>query len=121
MMRELKLKKCLECNTLVKVMNNGEKLICCNREMIEVKANSTDAAFEKHVPTYEINNNKLEVSVNHVMENDHYIEWISFVTDNKEEFVYLQPGVDAKAEFKYNKGILYAYCNKHGLWEQEIK
>ena len=120
-MRELKLKKCLECNTLVKVMKNGDKLICCGKEMVDVKSNSTDAAFEKHIPTYEVVGDTLEVSVNHVMESEHYIEWIAFVTDNREEFVYLQPGIDAKATFKYNKGILYAYCNKHGLWMQEVK
>ena len=120
MMRELKLKKCLECNTLVKVMNNGEKLICCNREMIDVKANSTDAAFEKHVPTYEINGDKLEVSVNHVMESDHFIEWICFINDEREEYVYLNPNSCATATFDYSKGTLYSYCNKHGLWEKEI-
>ena len=124
-MRKLKLKKCLECGSLIHILKDCNcadcEIKCCSKELKEVKSNSTDAAFEKHVPTYEIRDGMIEVSVNHVMEDDHYIEWICFVTEDKEEFVYLKPEMQAIAQFKENKGTLYAYCNKHGLWENEIK
>ena len=123
-MNKLMLKKCNSCGAMVKVIENCNckcGFECCGEKMVDVLPNSVDAAFEKHVPTYERKDNKLEVRVNHVMEEDHYIEWIALVTDNKEEYVYLKPNEDAVVVFDdVNSGTLYSYCNKHGLWEKEI-
>ena len=125
-MKELILKKCLKCGALVEIIqdctceNCGIK--CCGQEMIKILPNSVDAAFEKHVPTYEVKGENVVVTVNHVMQDDHYIEWIAYVTDAKEGKVFLNPNQDAQALFKYEKGAkLYSYCNKHGLWSSEIK
>ena len=124
-MRKLVLKKCKNCGALVKAIKDCKcdecGIKCCDEEMIEIKSNSVDAAFEKHVPTYEIKNDTLIVTVNHVMDEDHYIEWIAFVSDEKEEYVYFNPGDECMATFKYAKGKLYSYCNKHSLWESEVK
>lgn len=123
-MRELILRKCESCGAVVKVIKDCHckcGFMCCGDQMEIVSANSVDAAFEKHVPTYEVVGDKLVVTVNHVMDSDHFIEWICLESDNKEETIYLKPGMDAKVEFSYQKGKLYAYCNKHGLWENEIK
>ncbi len=124
-MRELVIKKCFDCGALIRVINDCKcdcRIKCCESEMKEIKANSTDAAVEKHVPTYELEDNKLIVKVNHVMDEDHFIEWICLLTDNREEYVYFKPGECAKAIFNnVDSGILYSYCNKHGLWKQDIK
>lgn len=123
-MRNLVLKKCLKCGAIVKVIedcnceNCGIK--CCGEAMENVRPNSVDAAFEKHVPIYEFDGENIVVTVNHVMDPEHYIEWIAFVNDDKEEFVYLKPGVEAKVTFENVKGNIYSYCNKHGLWVKEI-
>lgn len=123
-MNKLMLKKCNSCGAMVKVIENCNckcGFECCGEKMVDVLPNSVDAAFEKHVPTYERKDNKLEVRVNHVMEEDHYIEWIALVTDNKEEYVYLKPNEDAVVVFDdVSSGTLYSYCNKHGLWKKEI-
>ena len=126
MKKELILKKCKSCGALVKVLkdcNCGDCGIrCCGEEMGVLKANSVDASFEKHVPTYEIVNNEIIVKVNHVMEEDHYIEWISLIGDNVEITVSLNPGQEAVAKFPYvENATIYSYCNKHGLWSSEIK
>lgn len=124
-MERLILKKCYHCNAMVKIIDDCNcscGIACCGEEMKEVLANSTDAAFEKHVPTYEIKDNKVYVVVNHVMEEDHYIEWISAVSKNEEQTIYLKPGMEAKATFKYDHGMtIYSYCNKHSLWKVEIE
>ncbi len=122
-MKELILKKCNSCGALVKVINDCNckfGIMCCDAEMVSIKANSVDASFEKHVPQFNVVDDKLIVTVNHVMDEDHFIEWIMFVTLDKEETVYLKPNTNATAEFPYHKGILYAYCNKHGLWSKEV-
>ena len=125
-MRELTLKKCMSCDALVKVIKdctcNNCGIKCCEKEMAVIKSNSVDAAFEKHVPNYERKDNKIIVSVNHVMEEDHFIEWICLVTDDKEEYKYFNPGDTPTCEFdNVKEGILYSYCNKHSLWETNIE
>lgn len=125
MEKELIIKTCTKCGATIKVLKDCTcsdcDISCCNEKMVTLKPNSTDAAFEKHVPTYEIKDGNLIVSVNHVMDPDHYIEWIALINDDNEDFFYLNPGDNAKVTFKNKaKGTLYAYCNKHGLWEKEI-
>ena len=124
-MKKLILKKCKKCGALVKVIIDcnceGCGIKCCEEEMIELKSNEVDAAFEKHIPTYEIDGDNLIVSVNHVMDDDHFIEWICFVTEYGEEYKYFKPEEECKVIFKYNKGTLYSYCNKHLLWMSEVK
>lgn len=95
---------------------------CCGEEMTVIKSNSVDAAVEKHKPTYEIKNDKIHVSVNHVMTEEHYIEWIRMVSNNKEYTFYFKPGDNPIAEFDYIKGSkLYSYCNLHSLWETDVQ
>ncbi len=121
-MEELNLKKCDICGNLVKVINDGQgELFCCGQKLRKVIANSVDASLEKHVPSYKVNGQNIEVEVNHVMEDDHYIMWILFKTNKQEQIIYFKPGDIAKATFPYQKGILYAYCNKHSLWSCEVK
>ena len=124
-MKELILKKCLKCGAIVKIVKecicDDCGIICCKEPMKEIKANSVDAAIEKHKPTYTVSNDKLVVTVNHVMEDDHYIEWICLLTDNKEEYVYFKPGDEPTANFEnVAKGKIYSYCNKHSLWVTDI-
>lgn len=110
-------KKCLKCNEVIYVVNGNSNITCCNTEMKELIPNSIDAAFEKHVPNIEVVNNKIKVTVNHVMDIDHYIEWIALENDNEIIIKKLKPGIDAIVEFNYvDNHKIYSYCNKHGLW-----
>ena len=124
-MRELVIRKCNHCKAIVKVIEDCDctcGIVCCNEEMKLLKANQTDGAVEKHIPTYNIENDEIIVEVNHVMEEDHYIEWIAAVTDQEEYIKYLKPGMKAKAKFKYHPGMtLYSYCNKHLLWKKDVE
>ena len=119
---EFVLKKCNKCGSVV--MNLDEEssdIQCCGEKMEVVVSNSTDAVFEKHVPTYKIEGEKIIAKVNHVMEEEHYIEWIVYVTEKGHEIRYFEPYMIAETEFDYVQGSkLYAYCNKHGLWESEV-
>ena len=125
-MGKLVIKKCLKCGALVKVFRDctcedcGIK--CCGENMKLLVPNSFDAAVEKHVPTYEVKDGEVFVTVNHVMEEDHYIEWISMCLGDEEYITYLEPGKPAVACYKYVPGsVIYAYCNKHQLWKKEVE
>lgn len=126
MKNELIIKKCVKCGALIKIIEDCKcedcEIMCCGEEMEELKPNTTDAAVEKHVPTYQKVEDEIYVKVNHVMEKEHYIEWIAMVTDNNENMIKLYPEQNAECRFKYIPGAkLYAYCNKHGLWSTDIK
>ena len=123
MSRNFIVKKCKKCGEVIKIF--GEKdldLECCGEKMFTLISNSVDAAIEKHVPTYEVQGDKVLVKVNHVMEDEHYIDWVVMVSDEKECIKYFKPGEIAETHFKYIPGsVLYAYCNKHGLWKKEVE
>lgn len=119
------IKKCLKCGSLVEVIedckcsNCGIK--CCNSKMVEIKPNTVEASIEKHKPQFKVVDNNIEVIVNHVMEEKHYIEWIALETDELICKKFLKPNQTAKVTFPYIKNSkIYAYCNLHGLWETEI-
>ena len=124
-MKELVIKKCFKCGSIVQVLEDCNcpcGIQCCGEEMKTLSPNSVDAAVEKHLPTYEVKDGKIFVTVNHVMEEEHYIEWIAFAFENKTVFKYLKPGKEAVAHCKYKPGMkVYSYCNKHGLWKKDVE
>ena len=126
MKNELLIKRCEKCGAMVKVLEDctcdNYGIRCCGENMEVVIANSTDANPEKHIPTYEIIDDEIVVTVNHGMEKEHFIEWISLVKENIEVTVKLYPEQEVIARFPYMRGAtIYAYCNKHGLWCAEVE
>lgn len=124
----MKIKKCLECGAIIKVLEDCTcdncGITCCGKEMFEFRNNESDGAVEKHMPEYEIKDNMIYVKVPHVMEEDHYIEWISVVyPDGKKEITtYFKPGDNPVAYAKYVSGSkIYSYCNKHGIWMLDVE
>lgn len=121
MKKEIILKRCPICGALVRVMKDGP-MMCCGKVMESVVCNSKDYAEEKHMPTYKRKENELIITVPHVMNEDHYIEWIGLVNENEEIIKKLVPGEEAIVTFPYIEGsMIYSYCNQHGLWKVEIE
>ena len=106
------------------VNNSGVPIICCGEIMKEIIPSSTDASVEKHVPVYEVIDNKVIVtvgSVEHPMSDEHYIEWVSLQTKQGNQRKLLHPTQEPKVCFSICEGdeveAVYAYCNLHGLWK----
>lgn len=124
-MKEFKVFKCKVCgNVIVKMLDMGPAVSCCGQEMQELKAGTTDAALEKHVPEVTRKGNTLEVqvgSVIHPMTEEHWITFIAAVQGEKLQVVYLNPEDEPKACFQVEDGPVevYEYCNLHGLWKAE--
>ena len=116
---------CPICGNVIGLIDgNMDHVTCCGKNMELMKANTTDASKEKHVPIYERGEDEIAVKVGaieHPMEKDHYIMWIAQVSDNKTTRVRLYPEQGTEVRFKYiPKSSVYAYCNKHGLWKTNI-
>lgn len=118
--------RCELCGNIVAVVKSGGgQLVCCGQPMKKLEANVTDASQEKHVPVVVKEDGKLKVAVGsaaHPMTEEHFIQWIAVVSDDKVQLTYLKPGQEPKAEFADvpEKATVYEYCNLHGLWKTTI-
>ena len=126
MKEKVKYYQCSICKNIIELVNgDAEHITCCGKVMDEMEANTTDAAVEKHIPVYEKVEDEIVVRVGeieHPMEKKHYIMWIAQVKENRVTRVELYPEQSTETRFPYVKGaIIYAYCNKHGLWKTIIK
>lgn len=114
-----------DCKHLIETLYGETQTLTCDGEpMKEVIANTVDAAKEKHVPevTREGNHIKVQVgSVEHPMEEKHYITFIMVKQGNRTQRVDLKPGDKPVAEFDLEDGpaTVYEYCNLHGLWSAD--
>ena len=87
----------------------------------ELKANTVDAAFEKHVPVIEHTGDSVTVyvgSIAHPMMEEHYIQFIVLETVSGYQIKHLKPGEKPEAHFAVTEPVIaaYEYCNLHGLW-----
>ena len=117
---------CEHCgNIIAMVKNTGVPVMCCGQKMTELVPGTTDAAVEKHVPSYVVEGNKVIVTVGeveHPMAEEHYIEWVSIQTKQGNQRKALKPGEAPKICFSICEGdeveAVYAYRNLHGLWKK---
>ena len=126
MTKRLELYHCAICGNLVEVFNGGiGELYCCGAPMDLLQPKTTDEMAEKHVPVIEKQDDgslKIKVgSVEHPMEDSHYIMMIEMVSDDKScaHVKFLHPHEHPQAIFENkNDKEFYAreYCNVHGLW-----
>ncbi len=116
---------CEICGHVVSVAYPGAPTLhCCGEPMKLLKANTTDASKEKHVPVIEGKGTSTLIKVGsapHPMTAEHHIAFIEIVLKNgKRGRAKLDPSGAPEAEFPVKaEGIetVYEYCNLHGLWK----
>ena len=122
---EQKFYQCSHCgNIIAKVKDSGVPVVCCGETMTEIVPGTVDASLEKHVPVYTVDGNIVHVTVGaveHPMQPEHYIEWISLRTKQGSQHKALCPDDKPELCFTLCEGdeveAVYAYCNLHGLWK----
>ena len=123
MAEKLEVYKCDVCGNIIEVLHGGKgELVCCGKPMNLIKANTVDAAKEKHVPVSDKIPWGVKVKVGdveHPMEEKHFIEWIEIIADGKAYRQFLDPGQAPEAFFSVEADEIsvLAYCNVHGLWK----
>lgn len=125
-MTELKqIYRCNVCGNIVEVLHAGVgQLVCCDQPMELLKEKTKDLGQEKHVPIVEKTETGIRVkvgSVPHPIEENHYIEWIEIIADDRICRMFLDPSDEPEAKFEIKAGRIQAreYCNVHGLWKSE--
>ena len=108
---------------IVTKLTDKEALLSSNgEEMVELTANSTEAATEKHKPIIvEEDGQKYAIvgSVVHPMTPAHYIEWMVVDYGTHQVVKHFEPTDEPKFKICNSAEIkdIYAYCNLHGLWK----
>lgn len=125
---------CPVCGNIIHT--TGEAVIsCCGITLPALEAEETEAISagstigsdststsnggdSNHALNIEIVEDEYFVTINHPMTKEHYISFIAAISDQGIQLTKLYPEGPAQARFKI-AGVrkLFAYCNRHGLFE----
>lgn len=118
---------CPHCGNVVEMVHDaGVTPHCCGQKMDLLVPNTVEASGEKHLPQVQLDGQTITVrvgSVEHPMAQEHWIQWVQLQTRSGVQRKYLEPGQVPQAVFQLNGEkplAVYAYCNLHGLWKQEL-
>lgn len=122
---EMKFYRCAHCGQIIAIVKKtAVPVMCCGKPMQEIVPGTTEASVEKHVPVFEVKDNKVLVTVGsapHPMTEEHFIEWVVLQTKSGNQRKELKPGMEPKVCFSICEGdeveAVLAYCNLHGLWK----
>jgi superoxide reductase len=118
--------KCSICGNVVEIVHPGApSLVCCSMPMEKLETKTEDTGKEKHVPVIELSGLGIRVkvgSIDHPMEEKHYIKFIEVLTKDQLLRAELFPGQKPAAEFLVKQQdivVVRSYCNLHGLWRNK--
>lgn len=91
---------------------------CCGVTLPPLEAEQADADHQIKCENIE---DEIFVSMQHAMTKEHYISFVAYCTGARFESVKLYPESDIELRFfSRGHGILYWYCNHHGLFQKRI-
>ena len=97
----------------------GDALVsCCGVTLPALEGEETDGQHRIQIQNVE---DEHFLTVDHDMTKEHYISFIAYVTADRLQLVKLYP--EGNAETRLNlrgRGVLYLYCNRHGLMKQKV-
>ncbi|MBQ9593544.1 MAG: helix-turn-helix domain-containing protein [Lachnospiraceae bacterium] len=105
---------CPVCGNVIQTV--GEALVsCCGITLVPAEAEAADA---EHCIEVRRTDDEYDVRLDHPMTKEHHISFLAAVSDDRVQFVKLYPEGGAEARFMI-RGVakIYAYCNRHGLFE----
>ncbi len=109
---------CPLCGNIVWAAGEGAFSCCGIRMLPEMVEESCDDAHSIHITRIE---DEWYVTLDHPMEKTHSIRFLAYVTGDRAQIVRLYPEQNAEARFFIRgAGRIYAYCNRHGLFEARV-
>ena len=102
------------------IQTTGEAVIsCCGITLPPLEAEEPNEEHSLNVETVE---DEYYVTMNHPMTKEHYVSFIAAISDDGVQLIKLYPEGEVQARFKISRvRKLYAYCNRHGLFEVDRK
>lgn len=116
-MRKTHFYVCPICGNIITSVGQGT-FSCCGVTMPEQEGEKCD---DDHMINIETVDDEYHITINHPMNKSHYVSFIAYVTCDNSELVKLYPEQDISVRLKKKgHGILYAYCNRHGMYKKLI-
>lgn len=98
--------------------STGDSVIsCCGITLPALEAEEED---EVHRICIEKVEDEHFLTIAHPMTKQHYISFLAFVTSDRVQMVKFYPEGNAETRLQLRgRGMLYWYCNRHGLFKQK--
>jgi len=108
---------CPICGNIINSM--GDTLIsCCG---ITLPALEAEAPAQDHDAVIEAVEDEHFITIHHPMTKTHYISFVAYVTSDRLQMIKLYPEGNAQTRIQLRgRGILYWYCNRHGLYKKKV-
>ncbi|MBR4068173.1 MAG: helix-turn-helix domain-containing protein [Clostridia bacterium] len=108
---------CPVCGNIIHAMGEGS-YSCCGVSLPPQEAEPED---EEHSIRIESVENEHFLSLDHPMTKEHYLSFIAWVTGDRVQLVKWYPEGNAETRIQLRgHGILYVYCNRHGLFSRRV-
>lgn len=101
------------------IHSTGDSVIsCCGITLPPLEAEAEDADHSIHITSVE---DEHFISIQHPMTKQHTISFAAFVTSDRVQLVKFYPEGNAETRMQLRGfGILYWYCNHHGLYKKKV-
>ena len=116
-MLRTKLYVCPVCGNVIHCA--GEAVVsCCGITLPPLEAEEPD---EMHPMTLERVEDEEFISIRHPMTKGHFISFVAYATADRFQLVKFYPEGNAETRLRLQgRGVLYFYCNRHGLFKRRI-
>lgn len=108
---------CPFCGNVIHTL--GEALVsCCGITLPILEAEPFD---DSHEITVEPVEDEHFITIRHDMTKEHFISFLAVISYDRIQFIKLYPEGNAEARISHRGGgLLYAYCNRHGLMKMKL-
>ena len=116
-MLRTKLYVCPVCGNVIHCA--GEAVVsCCGITLPPLEAEEPDG---EHLFSLERVEDEEFLSIRHPMTKEHFISFIAYATSDRFQLVKFYPEGNAETRLRLQgRGVLYAYCNRHGLYKRRM-
>lgn len=108
---------CPVCGNIIHSTGNSV-MSCCGITLPALEAEEADNDHGVQITPVE---DEYFLTISHPMTKQHYISFLAFVTTDRVQMVKFYPEGNAEARLQLRgRGILYWYCNHHGLFKKKL-
>lgn len=108
---------CPVCGNIIHAMGEGS-YSCCGVSLPPLEAEPEDEGHRIRIESVE---NEHFLSLDHPMTKEHTLSFIAWVTGDRVQLVKWYPEGNAETRIQLRgHGILYVYCNRHGLFSRRV-
>ena len=108
---------CPVCGNIINSVGNT-LVSCCGITLPALDAEHPD---QDHDAVIAIVEDEHFITIHHPMTKTHYISFVAYVTSDRLQMIKLYPEGNAQTRIQLRgRGILYWYCNRHGLYKKKV-